>query len=401
MPANKSYGICILQSLFREVSLCPKALVEGEKMNYNHENLRVLYIGAGLGYDGSSKMLSYTVKELNSIFKNVFILVHDLEKNKAFKHENETILYYEDYKAQVAPSSPIKRLLNYIRIMKAIRNTVIKNSIDVAIVFTANKMVLAKLALINWKGKLIGAERGAPHTKKKFWIILSKILFPKYDGLVFQTKKAQDFYGEKIKAISTVIPNPYIVKGEEIKPYFGLREKSIVSAGRLCRDKGFDILIDAFSVLSKRYPEYKLYIYGEGPEKEKLQKQIENLNLCDKAFLCGFTENVAKSIRKDGIFVLSSRTEGIPNVLLEAMGVGIPCVATNCASGGPAMLLKNNERGILAEPNSVDSLVNSIAYLIDNPEVANELGKRAAEAMKEFSYDKVFEQWKKFILSKL
>ncbi len=376
-------------------------LIEGEIMKYSHDNLRVLYIGRGLGYDGSSKILSYTIKELSSIFKNVFILVHDLEKNKTFKRENETILYYEDYNVNISATRTIEKLLSYIRIGESIRNTVIKNKIDVVIVFTANKMMITKLALINWKGKLIGSERGAPHTKRKFWIILSKILFPKYDGLIFQTKEAKDFYGDRINTISTIIPNPFIVKGEEVKPYYGLRKKSIVSAGRLCHDKGFDILIEAFFVLSKKYPEYKLYIYGEGPEKGKLQMQIKNLSICDKAFLCGFAENVAKSIREDGIFVLSSRTEGIPNVLLEAMGVGIPCVATDCASGGPALLLKDNERGILAEPNNVDSLTNSIAYLIDNSKIAIDMGKKAVEVREEYNFDKVFEQWRKFVLSKL
>lgn len=359
----------------------------------------ILFIGQGLGYDGSSKMLRFLVNEIGPLFKNAFALVFDSnKKDLLIRHEN--VVFFESYGVNPKNCNNFMKPFKYTKMIRAIRDSVNRNNIDVVIVFTASMMIVTKLALYNWEGKIIGSERGGPKNKRKTTNMLAKQLFPIFDGLVFQTPNAQNFYGEIVSHNSTVIPNPYIPQKGEIEPYEGTRAKIISSAGRLSWDKGFDILIKSFKTVSNTLPEFKLNIYGAGPEKEELQQLIKELKLENKVKLCGHVNNVAKEVRDVSVFVLSSRSEGIPNVLLEVMAAGVPCVATNCDSGGPAMLLDNNRRGVLVEPNDIDGLTEGIKKVIENPELALVLGRNAMEIKDEYKPEKIKNMWMDFILSK-
>jgi GalNAc-alpha-(1->4)-GalNAc-alpha-(1->3)-diNAcBac-PP-undecaprenol alpha-1,4-N-acetyl-D-galactosaminyltransferase len=361
----------------------------------------ILFIGQGLGYSGSAKMLRFLVKGIGPSFKKTFALVYDSDKENLFARNVERVLFFESFGVTRENPSIFKKVINYLKMAKAIRRTVYQNDIDIVVVFTASMMIVTKLALYNWKGKVFGSERGGPQNKRKITNFMARKLFPKFDGLVFQTPKAQCFYGESVSHNSTVIPNPYIPHIDEIEPFQGTRDKIIAAAGRLARDKGFDILIRSFVIVSHTFSEFKLNIYGDGPEKEDLQQLIKELKLENKVKLCGHVNNVAKEVREASVFVLSSRSEGIPNVLLEVMAAGVPCVATNCDSGGPAMLLDNNRRGILVEPNNISGLAEGIKKVIENPELASVLGHNAMEIKDEYKPERIKGMWMEFILSKL
>lgn len=365
--------------------------------------MNVLYIGLGIGLGGggASKSFGFAVKQTKDIFKNVIILLHNNECNITYKQENEIMIFFESYNASVTRDCYIDKIFNYFRKIKCIKTVIKKNNIDVIIVFTAGMMIVAKLATISWNGVLIGSERGAPQSKKKVTNILAKILFGLFDGIVFQTEKARDFYGKRIRRNSTVIPNAYIPRNSQLQPFEGERKRIITAAGRLAYDKGFDILLDAFSIVSSKHPEYTLEIYGIGSEKNNLKNKIKELGLEDKARLCGFVTDVAESVRDSSVFVLPSRTEGIPNVLLEVMGAGVPCVATDCSSGGPSMLMENETRGLLVKTNDVSGLAEAICKLIENAGLAEKLGNNAASVAKIFSPEVITEQWNDFIVSKL
>lgn len=360
----------------------------------------ILFVGQGLGYSGSAKMLRFLVKEIGPSFKKTFALVYDSDKENLFIKNDENILFFESFGVTRKNQNAFTKLINYTKMAKAIRSVVYQNDIDIVVAFTANMMIVTKLALYNWKGKVFGSERGGPQNKREITNFIAKRLFPKFDGLVFQTSKAQNFYGESVSHNSTVIPNPYIPQVDEIEPFQGTRAKFLASAGRLSRDKGFDILIKSFAIVSNSFPEFKLNIYGDGPEKEDLQQLIKELKIENKVKLCGHVNNVAREVREACVFVLSSRSEGIPNVLLEVMAAGVPCVATNCDSGGPAMLLDNNRRGVLVEPNNIGGLAGGIKKVIEDPELASVIGHNAIEIKNEYKPDKIKSMWVEFILSK-
>lgn len=126
------------------------------------------------------------------------------------------------------------------------------------------------------------------------------------------------------------------------------------------------LLIDAFNDFQKENEEYSLVIYGEGTLRKQLQTKIDELGLQKKIFLPGKEEKLLEIINDSAMFVLSSDYEGLPNVLIEAMCMGMPVIATDCPSGGPRELINNNINGILVPVNNKKKLVEAMIRLTDN-----------------------------------
>ncbi|QVL33085.1 glycosyltransferase [Telmatocola sphagniphila] len=151
----------------------------------------------------------------------------------------------------------------------------------------------------------------------------------------------------------------------------------IGSAGRLSREKGFDLLITAAVQVVSRYPRVRFALFGEGSERASLQRQIEKFKLEEFFFLAGFTEKLDQMIAGFDAFVSASTTEGLPNVLLESAAVGLPIVAT--AVGGVPEIVKDQQTGILVPSGNPNRLANSLGEVVEKPELAKKLGKNARE----------------------
>ena len=245
---------------------------------------------------------------------------------------------------------------------------------------------------------LLGSERGTPGTKSAIFRFNMRRALPRFDSLSLQTDKVRNFYTETQKVPedkSRVIPNPFVPTETEICPAEE-RQPVIVSAGRLCAAKNFGLLIDAFRKVYDKHPEYKLVIYGEGPDRGILQAKADNSGITDKISLAGFVPNITEAIRNASVFVLSSREEGIPNSLLEAMGVGLPCVSTDCASGGPALLF-GEDRGLLVGLTDADEMADAICRIIEDNELARSLSEKATAVRDLFSPEKIALSWRSFV----
>lgn len=142
----------------------------------------------------------------------------------------------------------------------------------------------------------------------------------------------------------------------------------IVTCGRLTEQKNHKLLIDAFAEVQKIYPFATLKIYGEGVLREKLQNQIDSLNLNEKVFLMGATNDVAKALQTADLFVLSSDYEGMPNALMEAMAAGVPCISTDCPCGGPRELFGEDASDKLVPCNDSAQLAEAICCVFDGAE---------------------------------
>lgn len=170
------------------------------------------------------------------------------------------------------------------------------------------------------------------------------------------------------------------------------REKIICSIGRLENQKRFDVLINIFSKIHKKYPDWKLEIYGKGSLYYELQNQINNLNLQDSCFLMGTTNDVNSVLKKNSIFVVSSEYEGFSIVLIEAMSNGIACVSFDCPTG-PGEIITDNYDGLLIENQNQNKMLEQICYLIDNPEKRMVLANNALKSVKRFSIENIGKQW--------
>ena len=235
--------------------------------------------------------------------------------------------------------------------------------------------------------------------KNLFNRIIMKILYPFADGFVFQTEEAQQYFSKKKKKKSVIIPNPLKEEFVTRKKYKGIRDKIIVNVGRLEEQKNHELLIDAYKDLENEIDGYKLIIYGEGTLREKLENKIKELDLEKKVILFGEVQNIPEKIEKASLFVLTSRFEGMPNALMEAMALGLPCIATDCPCGGVRKLIINKENGIVIKNNDLSELKNAIRYVINNPKNAEKLGIEAQKICVNMNPEKINGLWENYIQS--
>ena len=191
-----------------------------------------------------------------------------------------------------------------------------------------------------------------------------------------------------------VLPNPISSDLSELRKNEIKREKIILTVGRLNNDKRQDKLIRA--IYSLNLEDWKVIIIGKGPNKKKLNNLIKNLNLSNKIEILSDIKNIHDYYLRASIFVFTSKAEGFPNALLEAMHFGLPCISTDC-NYGPSDLITNGKDGFLVPVNNQDILVQKIDELIKDDDLKKSFEKNAIETSLNYTSKKVTEKWKTII----
>jgi glycosyltransferase involved in cell wall biosynthesis len=218
------------------------------------------------------------------------------------------------------------------------------------------------------------------------------------DGVVFQTLEAKAWYSNSVGDASTVVI-PNAVNEDFIRPrYQGERRKEIVAAGRLTDQKNFAMLLNAFSLITKKYPDYELIIYGEGPNRQTLSEQARELGISNKVYFPGYSLELGKKIEAASMFVLSSDYEGMPNVLMEAMALGLPCVSTDCPCGGPRLLIQDGINGILVPVGNAEAMAEAMDKVLSNERFSVQLGQNASKIVERLCPNKIYHEWEQFFL---
>jgi glycosyltransferase involved in cell wall biosynthesis len=176
----------------------------------------------------------------------------------------------------------------------------------------------------------------------------------------------------------------------------GLDDKVVVAAGRLVRQKGFDRLLPAWAELIGKHPGWQLKIFGSGGEKESLQRQIEELGIQDSAHLMGFTRQLHEEMSRASLYVLSSRQEGFPMVLLEAMGVGLPVVSVDCVSG-PSDIIREGVDGHVVPEDDTPALASAISGLMADADRRKAYGAAALETAARYDAAQIAGRWEERI----
>ena len=237
--------------------------------------------------------------------------------------------------------------------------------------------------------------------KSLFWSLLGRIrtrqlvrAVKPLERLVVLTEADKAAWEKASCTNVTVIPNPCAINSRKSKVE-SRKTKTVLAVGRLHEQKGFDLLLQVWQPIEDKYPEWQLRIVGEGPERTELEAQIKNLHL-QHVSLAGRTADVAKEYAAASLFVLSSRYEGLPLALIEAMWCGVPCVAFDCPQG-PAELLADG-RGWLVENGNVEKLTQQIIYAISHPDEAKARAAKAqAYAHATYSEAAIMPLWEKII----
>ena len=347
---------------------------------------KIVFFTGSMGRGGAERVISILSEHFVSQNWDVTIVMllhnrasgyplNDKVKVKTFFNEN---------------TGKIKKMLCNIRNVRAyIKET----KPDVLVSFMAQNTLISGVACAGLGIRYIASERIDPSMVKRNFIYkkILNILYTRADKVIFQTERAKNYFDEKIKNNSVIIGNPISVTCEAQEK----STKKIVSVGRLTYQKNHKMLINAFSHVSKLYPDYILEIYGDGIEKNKLLEQVKNLGMEEKVFLCGNHPDIHEKIKDAQIFVLSSDFEGLSNALLEAMMMGIACISTDCA--GSDEVIENKTNGILTGVGKEDELTNAIIELIENDGLRKSISQKAKESVEKFKTENIIDQWSEVI----
>ncbi len=294
---------------------------------------------------------------------------------------------------QREPGSITSGLRANIARIKSIRTELKAINPHIVISFLTQTNIITTIACKSLGIPVIVSERNDPSKDiiSSIWKTARYLTYRFSDLMVVQTKHIQQFFkGYGIK--TTIIPNPVrTVNLTEVK-----KEKIILATGRLSPQKGFDLLISAFAEISSK--EWRLIILGDGPERDKLNRLITDKGLENRVMMPGLVKDIDSFFSRASIFVLSSRFEGFPNVLCEAMAAGLPCISFNCNSG-PSDIITQNVNGILVESEDKKELSSTIKDLINNEDKRNALGREASKITTELNLDKIMSQWEKIIIN--
>lgn len=359
--------------------------------------MKIVFLTNSIGFGGAEKMMAFVANGLCKKNHNVTILNFD----SVAKEVNASLQSF-DNRIKVIPYFGVKEgKISSLKKLAFAFNNISRNNADIIIGFTAFPNFVARIV-----GSLKGipsimSERGNPFItidKTNFHSRLELAIINQSKGGVFQIAGAKEFYGEKLQKRAVIIPNPIFVNEPISTIPIEKRQKTVVSVGRLDNyQKRYDIMIKAFVLFVNKFPDWTLKIYGDGPDKLKIQSCIIEENMSGKIRLMGVTKNPIRDICQDGIFLITSDFEGISNSLLEAMAIGLPCVSTDSTPGGARMLIQDGRNGLLAPIAEPERIADAMCKFADNPQFAQSCGEKARDVIKRFDAAKIIDRWDEYI----
>jgi glycosyltransferase involved in cell wall biosynthesis len=247
----------------------------------------------------------------------------------------------------------------------------------------------------------VGSERIYPGEEHPslFWRALRRFCYRGLDAVVALTPECAEWIVHNTFAKSApVIPNPVVWPLEAQAPYIApetacrVGRKVLLGVGRLCQQKDFSTLIKVFGELAEYHLEWDLVIVGGGPEHEQLTGQVKALGLCERVFLPGIVGNLGEWYERCELYAMTSRYEGFPNSLAEALANGLPAVSFDCDTG-PRDIIRNEVDGLLVAPGDMDALRLALDQVMGDNVLRRCLAERSLEARERFSIDRVAGMW--------
>lgn len=282
-------------------------------------------------------------------------------------------------------------LIGAIHKVFALRKALRRDPPDLLVSFLTKNNLLAAIASIGVPTGLVCCERNNPERQKvhPLWNLFLPAAYRRADAIVCQTEGVKRCFPASVADRLVVIPNPFARIDRTAPTTNG---KTICAVGRLTDQKGFDLLIDAFSRVLPDFPGWKLNIWGSGNDLPTLEQQVLDLGLSESVFLLGISPRPGGWLDNADLFVLSSRYEGFPNALGEAMAAGLPIVATAC-DFGPAEMLEHGKSGWLVRNEDPAALADGLKQLMSDDALRARLGDGAAKAVERYAPTVVFRQW--------
>lgn len=311
-------------------------------------------------------------------------------KALAYDFSGVTITYLSNKDYDAKPHS-IQRMLRILSNLFNVRRHFKKNNYDLIIGQSYPNNILLYLAGVDMS-KVVAAE----HVYYDYYgNVLKRLrlhIYRKCCKVVVLTTRDKDCYDKHFNYNHTcVIPNPVVLTETFKSP---LDSKVAISVGRIQFQKGFDTLVEVFKRVHMKHPDWTVNIYGDGNLRSELEQHISKAGLNGVINLMGHSSEIYKKLREASFYIMSSRFEGFPMVLIEAQSQGLPIVSFDCPNG-PSDIITNGENGILVENQNKDALYEGICYMIEHPEERKAMGKKALENVNQYSTLVICNMWYK------
>ena len=357
--------------------------------------LHVAIVLSGLGAGGAERVVSILSREWVETGHQVTIICFESEKAPSY-YALDPRITIQRLGLPPVQSEIFNALGAVVRRVRALKQLLAEISPDVIFSFLSRTNILTLLSSRGMDIPVIVSERNNPNMQYLgfTWNLLRSVTYRRAFGMVTMTKGALQYFPESMRTRSWVIPNPVIIPQDlPKKQNDGSRNGKILTAvGRLVHQKGFDLLIEAFARIVPAFPDWKLMIWGEGPERASLERLRVAVGLKDQVLLPGVSEHPGGWIEGCDAFVLSSRYEGWGNVLLEAMASGLPVVSFDC-QWGPSEMIQDGVDGLLVSPEDLAALSKALAKILGDQGLRERLGANAAVAARRYSHDRIVATW--------
>lgn len=351
------------------------------------EPMHVAILTSGLGAGGAEQVIAQIARHWCAAGHRVSVIAFDRPGEPVY-HRLPAEVRLHRLGSPAGALGTARRVLALRRVLSASRPTVLCS-------FLTKNNLIAALATIGTGTRLICAERNNPERQDAhpLWNRALGLLYRRADAIVCQTDAVRRCFPAAVRRRLVTISNP--VAAPDVSPSFD-DARRICAVGRLTHQKGFDVLLRAFALIAPRFPAWTLTIRGEGPDRAALEAAVADLSLQGRVRLPGLSSVPRGWVAECDLFVLSSRYEGFPNVLGEAMAAGLPAVAANC-DFGPADMVEHGRTGLLVAPDDPQALADALAEMIADRAARERMGTAAAQAMARFAPERVLAQWDRLL----
>ena len=351
--------------------------------------MRIIVLTDHFGEGGAERVASLLINGLVEAGHEIHVCI--------FVDSNNYRLDYSKVAFHLLSTKNHVHALNILVRLKNLVKTIMEVRPDVIYSFgpsMASYVVLAS-SMCGQKGKIkiISSERNDPRREPASNLMkqVRDYSYNRSDIVVCQTQMAIDLLKERnIHAKFVIIPNPI---SPNLPTWVGEESNQIITAARLTEQKNLPLLIDAFEELHREFPSYHLSIYGEGFLRESLQSYIEKKGLTSVVSLSGFAKDIHQIMSHAFMYVSSSDYEGISNSMLEALGIGLPCVCTDCPVGGAKMFINNGVNGILTKVGDMLELYKGMREYIINAELRKRVSANSTKINDQLSLERITKLW--------
>ncbi|MGP3933157.1 glycosyltransferase family 4 protein [Nonomuraea sp. KM88] len=220
--------------------------------------------------------------------------------------------------------------------------------------------------------------------------------YGRFDAVTVLTETSVNEYRPLLPGTPVVrIPNAVDMEGRK---HSDLTRPVVIAVGRLVPQKGFDMLIKAYAAIAPEFPDWRLRIFGTGPSKDRLQQRLDEFDLGEAIRLMGRSDRIHEELSQSSVYALSSRIEGLPMAMIEAMGHALPIVAFDCPTG-PGDVLTHDVDGVLVPPRDIEALSAALRRVMSDPALRRRLGAAAAEVAHAYTPQVVMPQWERLFTS--